>query len=188
MESFELRHTYPASREAVWTALDSPEYTALRTQHGQRPGAKVTQAILSDSLEGETRVRRVRHTLQRSIPRMMQRFTGPQLSYVVTEHIDPTTFTVAWTATPEVDRGGRAVDRRIRIEGSYVFVDLPGSEAACERIVKVEIHVAIPGLGRKIEQGIATSLRTTHESSAQLACEFLEAFLNARLRPQGSPA
>ncbi len=184
VESFELRHTYSASRAAVWAALDSPEYTALRTEHGQRPDAKVTQTILSDSLDGQKRVRRIRHTLQRALPRMMQRFTGPQLSYIVTEHIDPSTFTVAWTATPEVDRGGRAVDRRIRIEGSYAFRDLPGSQATCERIVKVEIHVAIPGLGRRIEQGIATSLRTTHESSALLARQFLE----ARLRPQGSPA
>ena len=183
MESFELRHSYPAPREVVWKALDSPEYTARRVEHGRRPDAKVVQELLSDGLEGSTRVRRVRHTLKRTLPRMMQRFTGSQLSYVVTEHIDPDTFTVAWTATPEVDRGGRAVDRRIRIEGSYAFEEQSGPPATCERIVKVQIQVAIPGLGGRIEQGIAQSLRTTHESSAELALQFI----HERLRSQGSP-
>jgi len=174
MQSFELRHTYPWPREAVWDALDSDAYTELRTAHGRRPDAKVKTEHLSDGLEDGVRVRRVRHTLHRDIPRMMQRFTGPTLSYLVVERIHPDTFEVTWTATPEVARGAKAVDKRVRIQGSYRFLPVPSAPGSCERIVKAEITVTIPGLSGRIEAGIAKSLRATHEGSADLARRFLE--------------
>ncbi len=183
MQSFELRHLYPWSSETVWQALDSPEYTELRIEHGRRPDAKVTQELLSDQHEDGVRVRRVRHTLNRSLPRMMQRITGPTLSYLVREQIRPDRYTVEWSAIPVVARAERAVERRVRIEGSYRFVDVPGTTRSCERIVKARITVAIPGFSGRIETGIAKSLRATHESSARLAHQFLD----ARLRPPGSP-
>ena len=174
MQSFELRHRYPWPREAVWAALDSEAYSELRAEHGERPDAKVRLEAISDQVEGGVRIRRVRHTLHREIPRMMQRFTGPTMSYLVEEHIDPETFTVTWRAIPEVARGARAVDRRVRIGGTYRFEPIPQSPSECERIVKAEIEVTIPGLSGKIEQGIAKSLRSTHEGSAELARHFLQ--------------
>jgi hypothetical protein len=183
VQSFELRHLYPWSSETVWQALDSPEYTELRIEHGRRQDAKVSQELLSDGDEDGIRVRRVRHTLHRSLPRMIQRITGPTLSYLVREQIQPDRFSVEWSAVPEVQRAEGAVDRRVRIEGSYHFVDVPGETPSCERIVKARITVAIPGFSGRIEKGIAKSLRATHESSAKLA----QRFLDARLRPQGSP-
>ncbi len=182
MESFELRHTYPWPRETVWAALSAPEYAQMRQSFSERADAKVLLEHLSESIEDGIRVRRVRHTLKRELPRMMQRLTGPKMSYVVEEHIHPDTFTVTWTATPEVARGGRAVDRRVDIRGEFRFVDLPGDTPGCERIVKARIHVTIPGFGGRIEQGIAKSLRATNESSAALTRQYLE----DRLRPPGS--
>lgn len=174
MQSFELRHAYPWPREAVWAALDSPAYAALRARHSERPDAKVRLEPISDGIEGGVRVRRVRHTLHRDIPRMMRRFTGPTLSYVVVETIHPERFVVTWTAAPEVVRGGRAVERRVDIRGSYAFEPTPGAAGSCERIVKAQISVTIPGLSGRIEQGITSSLRQTHEGSAALARRFLD--------------
>jgi hypothetical protein len=174
MKAFELRHSYPWSREAVWTALDSPEYAALRARQSDRADAMIRVEPISDQVQDRLRVRRVRHTLSRDIPRMMRRFTGPTLSYLVEEQIHPDTFTVRWTAIPEVARGKKAVDRRVQIRGEYRFEPGRSGAASCERIVKAEITVAIPGLSGRIEEGIAKSLRATHESSATLALRFLE--------------
>ena len=174
MQTFELRHAYPWSREAVWTALDSDAYADLRAQHGLRPDAKVRLEPVSDRIEDGVRVRRVRHTLTRDIPRMMQRFTGPTLSYLVEERIHPESYTVQWSATPEVSRGAKAFDKRVRIGGVYRFEASPTAPNACERFVKAEIKVTIPGLSGRIEAGIAKSLRATHEGSAVLARRFLE--------------
>jgi len=183
VQSFELRHFYPWSSETVWQALDSPEYTEMRIHHGRRPDAKVLREIVSDEEKDGIRLRQVRHTLNRSLPRMMQRVTGPQLSYLVREQIQPDSFTVEWSAIPELQRAGRSFMRRVRIEGSYHFMDVPGATPSCERIVKAQITVAIPGFSGRIENSIATSLRATHEASARLALQYLD----ARLRPQGSP-
>ena len=128
---------------------------------------------ISDTTENGQRVRKVRHTLNRDLPRLMKRFTGPTLSYLVTENIDPNEFIVSWTAVPEL-RTRPGMGRRVDIRGTYAFDPHP---EGCERIVKARIEVAIPGLGGRIEQGIAKSLRQTHAASA----EFARAYLQERL-------
>lgn len=170
MHSFELRHVYPWPRETVWAALDSQEYADTRGAATTQVASKVIVTAVSDTTVDGQRVRQVRHTINRDLPRLMKRFTGPTLSYLVTEKIDPSEFIVTWTAAPELHtRPG--VGRRVDIRGTYAFDPHP---EGCERIVKARIEVAIPGLGGKIEHGIAKSLRQTHAASAEFARAYLQ--------------
>ena len=172
MHSFELRHVYPWPRSTVWAALDSPDYAATRAATTQSEDSKVRVTQLSDSTDpaGRQRVRKIRHTLERDLPRLMQRFTGPSLSYLVTETIDPREFIVSWQAVPEL-RARPGMVRRIDIRGTYAFDPHPDG---CERIVKARIEVAILGFGGRIEQAIAKSLRHTHAASAEFALAYLQ--------------
>ena len=172
MHSFELRHVFPWPQEQVWAALDSAEYSSARTHASRGQSSNVVSTPISDdpATDGQPRVRKVRHTVQRDLPRLMRRFTGPTLSYLVTETIDSTEFIVRWSAEPEL-RTRPGLGQRVDIRGTYAFDPHP---EGCERIVKARIEVAIPGLGGRIEQGIGKSLRQTHAASADFARTFLQ--------------
>ncbi len=175
MVQIAIKHRFPWPRDIVWATLDSAAYTAARTKHTLDRPSTSTLTLLFDGEENGMRVRRVRHVLNREVPRMMQKFTGAtEMAYVVKETIHPAQFRVDWTATPEVARGGQRISRNVEISGSYGFNEVPGEPGICERFVNATVRVAIPALGGRIEQGIASGLRKTHEESAEFALTFLQ--------------
>lgn len=171
MQSFSFQEPLPWSRQLVWTTLDTTEYAEARAA-ASRDSAVQIEPLSTDVDDSGRRHRHARHTLNRELPRMMQRFTGPKMRYLVHEVVDADAFRVDWTATPELARARRASTQRVHIRGFFAF-EATGA-ASCERLVKVSVEVAIPGLGGRIEAGILKGLRQSSEQSAAFANAYLQ--------------
>jgi len=156
----DTRHNLPATVSTVWQELFSEDY--LEALYGQ---SNTTTQRLRDEVRNGRRFIQSRITLGRKLPATASKLLKAQhLSYIFEEHLDESTHTVRWRVI--VDR----VSDKVTASGTYQLI---ATGDTCDRIVRGEIRVNVPFIGRKIEQGICTELTKSYETAARFAREWL---------------
>ena len=153
---FERRDRFSISPQQYWDLSLDP---ALRKAANDL--SRVKRALLEEISSPGKQTRIFQVDAEDPLPLIAQKALGvAHLSYVETIVAEPETLRETWS----VDMGKWA--DRIRIEGCTQLQ--PGSDGGCERVVKAQITVAIPLVGRTIEKQILSDLSQSFEKVAEL--------------------
>ncbi len=157
---FELRHSFPHDPQATWEALMDEAYESASNAAGD-----LDREVLSETMDGTTRVKRTKVTSRKDLPGFMAKALGAKrLSYVLEERYPEGSRVMRWNVTPTV------VADKVECSGTF---EVRPDGAGCERLVKGRIKVNIRFIGGKIEDAIGAELRASYKRSADFAQSWL---------------
>ena len=153
---FDRSDHFSISPQQYWDLALNP---ALRKEADEL--SRVKRALLDERIAPGRQTRVFQVNAEEPLPLIAQKALGvSHLSYIETIVVEPEELRETWS----VDMGKWA--DRIQIEGCTQLQ--PGSDGGCERVVKAQITVAIPLVGRKIEKQILSDLSQSFEKVAEL--------------------
>ncbi len=157
---FRLTHHFESTPEALWAITDDE---AFERRLGE--ASKTQRVTVADDLIDGERVLRRRITVDRKIPRPMQRAIGSDaITYDQITRRRPGENVLHWSIEPVVLRGrftGRGTTR--------VIVTGDG----CDRVIEGELTIRVPLLGPKMERRLVDDVSASYERAAELIRETL---------------
>ncbi len=162
---FQVVHHFPVPARRYWEATDTPSCNAAIDT-----ATKIERELLEETRHPGRRVQKVRSVPDRKLPGVVARAIGTdRLVLIQDQDFDDERFVLSFRATPEARRVAGAV----RCQGTLTVRDR--GDGTCERVVKGEISVAIPLVGRKIERQVVDQLCDGYEKNARAITSWLEA-------------
>ncbi len=162
---FHVVHTFPVSARRYWDATDTPSCNAAIDG-----ATKIKRELLEERTRPGRRFQKVRSVPDRKLPGVVATAIGSdRLVLIQDQDFDDDKLVLSFRATPEA----RKVANKVRCQGTLTVRDR--GDGTCERVVKGEISVAIPLVGRKIEKQVVDQLSDGYEKNARAITSWLEA-------------
>ncbi len=162
---FHCVHRFSASARRYWSATDTDTCNADIDR-----ATAVTRETLEETRLTGRRRQRVRSVPDRRLPGVVARAIGSDRLVLIQElDYDDEKLVLKFRAIPEA----RKVAGSVRCEGTLTVRDR--GDGTCERVVKGEISVAIPLVGRKIEKQVVDQLTDGYDRNAKAISAWLEA-------------
>lgn len=150
-----LEHRFACSPETYWeiATLDEVEAEAAAKNRGE-------VETLSDTTDGDIRVRRQRFTMNRDLPSTMTRvLKTDRIQYELETRIDTTRHRADWVITPLVLPD--------RVHGSGVAVVTATSDG-CLRVIDGDLTVKVPLVGRVFEERLISEVSKSYHVTAEI--------------------
>ncbi|GEM_PF-3233124 len=162
---FHVVHRFPSSARRYWHATDTDSCNADIDR-----ATAVRRELLEETKSPGRRRQKVRSVPDRRLPAVVAKAIGSERLVLIQEQdYDDERLVLKFRATPEA----RKVAGKVRCEGTLTVRDR--GDGTCERVVKGQISVAIPLVGRKIEKQVVDQLTDGYDRNAQAISAWLEA-------------
>ena len=162
---FHVVHRFSASAQRYWDATDTDSCNAAIDR-----ATAVRRELLEETSRPGRRHQRFRSVPDRRLPSVVAGAIGSDRLVLIQEQdYDDKNLVLKFRATPEA----RKVAGKVRCEGTLTVRDR--GDGTCERVVKGEISVAIPLVGRKIEKQVVDQLTDGYDRNAEAIAGWLEA-------------
>jgi hypothetical protein len=162
---FQVVHRFRSSARRYWHATDTDSCNAAIDR-----ATSITRELLEETKRPGRRWQKVRSVPDRRLPAIVAGAIGSDRLVLIQEQdYDDQRLILKFKATPEA----RKVAGRVRCEGTLTVRDR--GDGTCERVVKGEISVAIPLVGRKIEKQVVDQLVDGYNRNAQAISSWLAA-------------
>ena len=158
---FSVEHRFPASLEAVETAMTDPDFFAeLRTMSGVEP-----PVLLDRRAEGDRVVLEVRYVFSGDLPSVARRVLGRgELAWVQHSNVDRVRHRTDFTIEPEQHAG------LLDCKGVYL---LRVESDHTARTISGDLRVHVPLLAGRAERAITTGLVERLDAEAEVLQRWL---------------
>lgn len=155
MTEFTIEHEFEAGAEAVWALVVSDEFNDELYAR-----VEVDRAVVSEREEDGLVRRVVRSTSRRQLPGFVRRLLGGELGFVERVEWRRGATRLSLSVEPTI------MASRTRFASTLAVEPLgPGRS---RRVFAGSIAVAVPVVGRRIEQGAVRDMRRIHDLAAQM--------------------
>jgi len=157
---FEIITPFDLTPQEYWAKSESKELSLLLDQ-----AAEVTRVVKEEHPTETGKYRRYRVTQTKDLPKAAQKMLRTErVSYTQIQNYHDNDLRIDWEVLPDTFVG------KVKIAG---ILQVRGRGNGCERVVNGEINVAVPLIGRKIEQHVVDKLQRSYVRAAEVTDKWL---------------